>query len=168
MYHRQNSERLWFYVYPSATQWPAGGKAGNWLVLLPPLINMKCPGRSSATAGNTQAEGGGGETSARLQGPAATGGRILPLLCRESGCREHSTSEALVENVYQGQSKRTKSLPHKERKRNRRGFCGKDTAKLLGVTEVPRNSPQHRRPHILHKILAAYNQRRVQRLVPWW
>lgn len=101
-------------------------------MLLPPLINMKCPGRSSATAGNTQAEGGGGETSARLQGPAATGGRILPLLCRESGCREHSTSEALVENVYQGQSKRTKSLPHKERKRNRRGFCGKDTAKLGG------------------------------------
>lgn len=43
---------------------------------------MKCPGRSSATAGNTQAEGGGGETSAGLQGPAATGGRILPLLCR--------------------------------------------------------------------------------------
>lgn len=133
MYHRQNSERLWFYVYPSATQWPAGGKAGNWLVLLPPLINMKCPGRSSATAGNTQAEGGGGETSARLQGPAAIGGRILPLLCRESGCREHSTSKALVEKVYQGQGKRTKTLPYKEWKRNRRGFfCGKDMAKLLG------------------------------------
>ena len=31
---------------------------------------MKCPGRSSATVGNTQAEGGGGEAAAQLQGPA--------------------------------------------------------------------------------------------------
>ena len=133
MYRRQNSERLWFYVYPSVTQWPAGGRAGNWLVLLPPLINMKCPGRSSATLGNTQAEGGGGEAAAQLQGPARTGGRILPPLCGESGCREHSTSEAPVETVYQGESKRTKTLPYRvEKEQARSFFCGKDTSKLSG------------------------------------
>ena len=93
---------------------------------------MKCPGRSSATVGNTQAEGGGGEATAQLQGPARTGGRILPPLCGESGCREHSTSEAPVETV-QGESKRTKTLPYRvEKEQARSFFCGKDTSKLSG------------------------------------
>lgn len=53
--------------------------------------------------------------------------------CAESGCREHSTSESSVETVYQGESKRTKTLPYRvEKEQARSFFCGKDTLKLSG------------------------------------
>lgn len=61
-------------------------------------------------------------------------------------------------------------LSHTEWKRSRgeASSVAKTRRSCQGVTEELRNSPQCPRPHILHKILAAYSQRRVQPLVPWW
>ena len=70
----------------------------------------------------------------------------------------------------QAESKRMKTLPYEERKGDGKeaSSAAKTHRSCWAVTEVPRNSPQHPRPYILHTVLAAYNQRSVQPPVPWW
>ena len=167
MYCRQTSERLWFYVYPRVTQWPAGGRPGNWLILLPPLISTKCPVRSSATVGR-RGEGRRralltpGSCTKSRQNPAITVRRVRMLRTLHLG--------GPGGKVLQAESKRMKTLPYEEWKGNGKeaSSAAKTHRSCWAVTEVPRNSPQHPRPYILHTVLAAYNQRSVQPLVPWW
>lgn len=130
-----------------------------------PLINMKCPGRSSATAERLHKRRG---VEAR---PASS--RVLleqeenPAVAVRRVRMPSTLPRVPVETVYQGESK-TKTLPYRVEKEQARGFftLAKTRRSCQGVTEELRNSPQCPRPHILHKILAAYSQRRMQPLVP--